>query len=247
MKLEDKLIVALDVDNLERAEYFVDILYPKVRLFKIGSQLFTACGPRAVELVAKKGAQVFLDLKWYDIPQTVISSVTSGTGLSCALASVQSPDSETIKQQTSLPVFMMTVHASGTKEMMRAAVFAAQQKAEALHKKRPYIVGVTVLTSTQPDAKTVGMVLERALLAKDAGLDGIVCSVHETAAVRDACGERFIIVNPGIRPKGANAGGQKRVATAKAAFQAGADYIVVGRPVLEAKNPLLALNGILRD
>lgn len=224
-----KLIVALDVDSLDKAELFVDILYPAVKFFKIGSQLFTACGPKAVEMVAQKGGQVFLDLKFHDIPNTVKSAAAAATSL--------------IGKDS--PVFMITVHTIGGKQMLEAAVCGARNKAEELKIKWPFIVGVTVLTSDNPGVNTTEMVLGRALRAKDAGLDGIVCSVWEAAVVREALGKDFLIVTPGIRPNEIDPGDQKRVATAAGALKAGANFIVVGRPILEAADPLRVVKNLL--
>ena len=227
--IEDKLIVALDVDTFKDAEHFVKILSSKVKIFKVGSQLFTACGKEAVDMIGDKGARVFLDLKFHDIPNTVKAATAAATNLSFPAVRME------------LPIFMITVHTIGGKQMLEAAVKGAEDKAAELKIKRPFIVGVTILTSDSAGANTTEMVLERAGWAKDAGLDGIVCSVFEAAAVRKACGKDFIIVTPGIRPKGTDAGDQKRVATAAEALKAGANFIVVGRPILEAADPLLAV------
>jgi len=186
--------------------------------------LFTAYGPRIVELVRKKGAQVFLDLKFHDIPNTVAGAV---------------------RQAVRLRVAMLTLHTVGGKEMLQVAAQAAAEEAKKNRIKKPLLLGVTVLTSDKAVKDTRATVVARARLARQAGLDGVVCSVHEAAAVRKACGRKFIIVTPGIRPAGAEAGDQKRVATAKTAFAAGANYIVVGRPILEAENPLRALKEIV--
>lgn len=231
-EISDKLIVALDVDTLEEAKRFVGILYPTVKLFKIGSQLFTACGPEAVKMVAEKGGKVFLDLKFYDIPRTVYAAVTSGTGLS------------TSAEPTIFPVFMMTVHIKGGIDMLKKAVEGASQKAGELKIKKPLVVGVTELTSQEASEKDI---VDAARIAKEAGLDGVVCSTLEARKVREEFGKNFIIVTPGIRPKGSSADDQKRTATAQEAIEAGADYIVVGRPILEASNPLLAAQEIRRE
>jgi orotidine-5'-phosphate decarboxylase len=171
-------------------------------------------------MVRKKGGGVFLDLKFHDIPNTVASAV---------------------RQAVRLGVMMMTLHVCGGKEMMRRAADAAGEEAAALKVRKPFLVGVTVLTSDTGSGNTLDTVLERAQLAKAAGLDGVVCSVHETAQVRKVCGPDFVIVTPGIRPKGADAQDQKRVATAADAVSAGSTYLVVGRPILEAEDPILAV------
>ena len=226
MKTAKKIILALDVADPKTARVFVEKLYPAIDVFKIGPVLFTAFGPKVVEMLHKKGAGVFLDLKFHDIPNTVASAV---------------------KQAARLKVKMLTLHVCGGEEMLKRAAEAAKEEAAKLKIKKPILLGITVLTSDKESANTRKLVLERARLAKKSGLDGIVCSVREAKAVRKACGRGFIIVTPGIRPKGAQAGDQKRVATAKDAFAAGADYIVVGRPILEAKDPLKAARAILKD
>lgn len=223
--LKEKLIVALDVDTLEKAEKIVGLLEGKVKYYKIGSQLFTAYGPKAVEMAAKKGGKVFLDLKFHDIPNTVYLSVSAATGLR--------------------NVVMMTVHTKGGEKMLREAARAANEKAQELKIPKPYIVGVTRLTSDADNGGIEHAVLEAARLAKDCGLDGVVCAATETKMVRDAFGRDFIIVNPGIRAKTAKLDDQKRVATAKEAIEAGASFIVVGRPVLEAADPLRAVEELL--
>jgi len=228
-----ELIVALDVDTLEKAKHFVGILYPTVKFFKIGSQLFTACGPEVVRKVAEKGGKVFLDLKFYDIPQTVYGS--SSTASSICIESSQPA------------VFMLTVHTQGGKEMLEAAVKGARDKSEKSGIPKPFVVGITVLTSTSKTEGTIDEVLKRAQLAKEAGLDGVVCSAQEALEVRKACGDDFIIVTPGIRPQGAEKNDQKRCATPQEAVKAGANFIVVGRPILEANDPLLAAKEILNS
>ena len=214
--MKNKLIVALDVDNLKQAEGLVDALCPIVRIFKVGSQLFTACGPGIVEMIQKKGARVFLDLKFHDIPNTVKKSVEAAAKLN---------------------VDMLTVHLAGGREILEAA---------ARIPKRPKIVGVTVLTSKSAE-DAAGRVLDLAKLAKQFGLDGVVCSVHEAARVRKECGDDFLIVTPGIRPKDYPSDDQSRVATPREAIEAGADFIVVGRPITQAKDPKEAAAKILEE
>jgi len=245
-----ELIVALDVDTLEKAKHFVGILYPTVKLFKVGSQLFTAYGPEAVKMVVKEGAKVFLDLKFHDIPHTVSSTVASGTSLSCEpvfVSTISSNIEEDVRQNTQPAVFMMTVHTMGGEEMLKAAVSGATEKAAELKIIKPFIVGVTRLTSDENSKNTLQAVLEAAKLAKNSGLDGVVCSVNEAAAVRSECGKDFIIVTPGIRPRGYNKDDQARVATEQEAIEAGADFLVVGRPILDAKDPVLATKIILES
>jgi len=247
LDLKEKLIVALDVDSLDKAKHFVDLLYPAVKFFKVGSQLFTAAGPAAIKMIGDKGAKVFLDLKFYDIPNTVYSAVASGTSstivihpIPTGLAEIKADNQ--VKKSISAPVFMMTVHIEGGEEMLRKAANGAKEKANELGIKKPYIVGITVLTS-KPVAPE--MVLERAKLAKDSGLDGVVCSAHEVQKIRSELGKDFIIVTPGIRPKGYKPDDQSRVDTAQAAIEAGANFIVIGRPILEAEDPLKVAKEIL--
>lgn len=222
--MKPELIVALDVNNLTKAEKFVDLLYPKVKVFKIGSQLFTLYGPKAVELVQRKGAKVFLDLKFHDIPNTVANASAAATRLG---------------------VFMFTLHAQGGPEMMRAAVQARDKEAAKSGMKPPLLIAVTLLTSQGKNSKILPFVLSFTKSAKESGLNGVVASVNEVAAIRKKFGKDLIIVTPGIRPRGAATGDQKRVATPQDAVKAGSDYIVVGRPILEAKNPVLATRLIL--
>jgi orotidine-5'-phosphate decarboxylase len=247
--IKDKLIVALDVKTLKDAERFVKILIPAgIKHFKIGSQLFTAYGPKAVQMVGKRGGKVFLDLKFHDIPHTVFCATSSGT--SCSYVAVAASClhlKKDIEGSMQPPVFMMTVHTDGGEDMLKQAVAGAQSRAAELNIPKPFIVGVTKLTSDKNAIGTVEAVLARARLAKKSGLDGVVCASLEAAAVRNDCGKDFIIVTPGIRPKGADVADQKRVATAKDAISAGANYIVVGRPILEAPDPLEAAKNIIRE
>ena len=224
--ISNKLIVALDVMTNKEAKRFVDRLYPKVNIFKIGPVLFTADGPKVAELIRKKGAEIFLDLKYHDIPNTVANAV---------------------RQAVRLKVKMLTLHVAGGQEMLKQAAQAAKEESAKLKIKKPLLLGITILTSDQESVNTKKIVLERAGLAKRSGLDGIVCSVREAAAVRKACGRDFVIVTPGIRPEGKDVNDQKRVASAKDAISAGADYIVVGRPILEAKKPLEAAKNIIKE
>ena len=244
LESKDKLIVALDVDNLKEAERFVDILYPTVKIFKVGSQLFTACGPEVVKMIGKKGAKVFLDLKFYDIPNTVFLSVGTGTGLNYEIL----PNiGKGVIDATQLAVFMMTVHTKGGIAMLKEAVRGAKQKAEELKIAKPFVVGVTRLTSEENKGDIQSEVLEGARLAKDDGLDGVVCSAQEAALIRKEFGKDFIIVTPGIRPKGAAVDDQRRTATASEAIAAGCNYLVVGRPIIKAKDPLKTAEEILAD
>lgn len=199
-------------------------------LVKIGSQLFTAEGPRAVERLAALGLGLFLDLKFHDIPNTVAGSVAAAAGLP--------------------GVQMMTLHTSGGLAMMQAARAAVSGK-----KRRPALLGVTILTSLDTAAlRRIGYVgpassrvLALARLAKEAGLDGVVASAHEAQAIRKACGPRFLIVVPGIRPASASVGDQARVATPADAIRSGANYLVVGRPITGAADPAASAQAIARE
>ncbi len=216
MKQESRLILALDVDSIQRAKYFVNKLYPKIKIFKVGSQLFTAYGPRIVDLIHRKGAQVFLDLKFYDIPNTVANAVRAAVRLK---------------------VKMVTLHISGGREMLVAAIDAAKKQAKSMGVKRPLLIGVTVLTSkSAPSAKILALAKE----GLDCGLDGVVCSPKEAGLLRKKIKKSFFIVTPGIRPNNAIGDDQKRTATAQEAIKAGSDFLVVGRPIIFAEDPLSA-------
>ena len=237
-KHKTELIVALDVDTLEQTQKLVDLLSP-VSFFKVGSQLFTSCGPAAVRFILARGKRVFLDLKYHDIPNTVASAVRLAIGLSGAVGNKMSKNAQGIS--------MFTVHIQGGREMMGAAAKAASEKAKELGLIKPLIVGISVLTSEQKKEGTQALVLERARLAKSAGLDGVVASLEEAAQIRKELGEDFIIVTPGIRPSGSVAGDQKRVGTPKEAVLAGSNFLVVGRPIIESPNPLETAKKILEE
>jgi len=193
-------------------------------MFKVGSTLFTAEGPQAVKKLAGQGAEIFLDLKFHDIPNTVAGAVA---------VAAQLPH-----------VRLLTLHASGGLAMMKAAREAVSEVA-GRRKQRPALLGVTILTSLDAAAlRRIGMrgtpgtqAVALARLAKEAGLDGVVASAHEVRAVRQACGPKFLIVVPGVRSAAASADDQSRIATPAEAIRAGANYLVVGRPILDAPNP----------
>ncbi len=220
MKDSEKLILALDVDTGRKAKYFINKLYPQIKVFKIGSQLFTACGPEIIKFVINKKAEVFLDLKFFDIPNTV----------ACA-----------VRQAVRLGVLMFTLHISGQEEMVRAAVSAVGEEAKRLKIRKPKVIGVTVLTSQEVNPDEI---LRLAKSGLKWGLDGVVCSARETGLLRKKLGKKFIIVTPGIRPRLSGKDDQKRVATAKESLRAGSSFLVVGRPILEAKDPLRAAKEI---
>jgi len=232
-----QLILSLDVDNFEEARKLIEDVADTVDIFKVGSQMFTAYGPFITRFLQAHGKKVFLDLKFHDIPNTVASAVKSAVSLSIA------PNGDSHWE----PLFMLTVHTVGGKEMLEAAVEAAQDQAQVLDVPRPLIVGVTVLTSTAHDANLEKTVLERARLAKESGLDGVVASVEEAAAIRRKFGNDFLIVTPGIRPAGASLNDQKRVATPAAAIAQGSNFLVVGRPIIQAASPHTAALQILEE
>ena len=214
--MKSKLIVALDVDSFEQAASLVKELAGVVDIFKVGSQLFTRIGPEIVEFIRDEQKQVFLDLKFHDIPNTVAQAVQSAAALGVA---------------------MLTVHASGGEEMIRAATRPIPGK--------PLILGVTVLTSTA--GKVEKEVSRLARLALTNGADGVIASPQEIRALRQEFGEHFLIVTPGIRPAWAEAGDQKRVMTPAEAVAAGASYIVVGRPIIAAEKPGAAALRIMTE
>jgi orotidine-5'-phosphate decarboxylase len=231
-----KMIVALDVDNYKEAEKLIAILDPVVEYFKIGSQLFTACGPTIVQYLLRKNKKVFLDLKFHDIPNTVASAVRVAVNI----------DGQTEKEKRQ-SIFMCTIHVLGGREMMMEAVKTAKQEAVKLGTQAPLIVGITVLTSESKKDNIRDIVLERARLAKDCGLSGVVASSEEAALIRENLGDDFVIVTPGIRPQGSDPGDQKRIATPFDAIKSGSDFLVVGRPIVQAADPLKAAKQVLDE
>lgn len=230
-----KLIVALDVETVQAARDLVSALRGVVEMFKIGSQLFTAAGPAFVREIVDSGAGVFLDLKFHDIPNTV------------AAAGVEA---------TRLGVSIFNVHAAGGSEMMKRTVEAVSRCSETEGRARPKVIAVTVLTSSNAETLSeIGVscdpadqVARLAVLAEAAGMDGVVASPLEVALVRTAVkNSDFIVVTPGVRPVGSDAGDQARVMTPRDAILAGADYLVVGRPIIAAADPALAVQRILDE
>ena len=228
--MNQKVIVALDVGSREEAIHLVKQLHDLAGMFKVGSQLFMAAGPAVVREIIDGGGRVFLDLKFHDIPNTVTQAAVEAARLG---------------------VSMMTIHASGGRAMMEAVSKELQDK---FTERRPIIVAVTVLTSLDTRALfEIGweqpldeQVPRLARLAEDCGIDGVVCSPREIQLVRKAVEPRFKIVTPGIRLPEQSLNDQQRVATPREAFEAGADYIVVGRAVTAERDPraaLLHLNG----
>jgi orotidine-5'-phosphate decarboxylase len=228
MDNKDRLIVALDVAGATQARQIVQAIGEAATTYKIGKQLFTAEGPQVVRDLVASGRKVFLDLKYHDIPNTVAGAVRSAAELG---------------------VSMLTVHASGGNRMLKVAVEAASQSST---KAKPMVLAVTVLTSlSDADLQELGIagdvlsqVLRLGALARAAGCGGLVASAQEARELRKALGEGFAIVTPGVRPAGASAGDQARVVTPKDAIAAGATYLVVGRPILEAPDPAKAAQQI---
>ncbi len=232
---KDKLIVALDVDSAQRARELVNSLRDMVGMFKVGSQLFTAVGPDIVREIVKAGSRVFLDLKFHDIPNTVLSA-----GI----------------EATRLGVSIFNVHALGGGEMMQRTADAVSQVAVKDGIERPLVIAVTILTSADTQqlaeigigSNPVEQVVRLSLLAESAGMDGVVASPHEIASVRSTVKRRdFKVITPGVRPAESALHDQKRVMTPSQAISAGADYIVVGRPITSAANPVDAARRIVAE
>jgi len=229
----NRILAALDVESAARALAVADSLRGSVGGFKVGKQLFTADGPGIVRELATRGDRVFLDLKFHDIPNTVAGAVESAVATGA---------------------WMMNVHAAGGRKMMQAAATAAASAAARAGRPRPLVIGVTVLTSldshdlleTGVSRTVVDQVIHLARLAQDAGLDGVVASPQEIAAIRHACGPDFLIVTPGIRLANGPLAkdDQARTMSPAEAMAAGASYLVIGRPITAATDPRAAAEGI---
>ena len=235
LSAKERLVLALDVEDFSSAENLVGLLKDYVGVFKVGSQLFTSEGADIVSMIMQSGSKVFLDLKFHDIPNTVKGAAESATKLG---------------------VYMFNIHTSGGYEMMKAAADAARETSIKLGIKKPLVLGVTILTSIDQQAleREIGLnktvkeqVVHLAKLAKSAGLDGVVASAQEIKEIRASCGEDFIILTPGIRPAGEELNDQKRIMTPKQALEQGADFLVIGRPIRNAKDPVKAAKNILND
>lgn len=231
---KEKIIFALDVEHFTEAQQWVNLLKGHVGMFKVGKQLFTHAGPKVVDMVRQKGQKAFLDLKFHDIPNTVAKAG---------------------EEATKLEVAMYNLHALGGFEMMKRTVEASRAVAKTLGTPRPIILAVTILTSMDEDSlKEVGVqgpILEEvgrlAALAMKAGVDGVVASPQEIGMIRERCGKKFLIVTPGIRLPSDKKDDQKRTLSPREAISAGADYLVIGRPIKEAKDPLETVQKIVED
>lgn len=233
MAVEDKLIVALDFPTWPEAERLVESL-PEVRFFKVGLEMYLASRGEAVTKLREMGKEVFLDLKFHDIPNTVAQA--------CRQAVVSGGS-------------IFNVHASGGRSMLKAAAQATAEAATQAGIEKPLLIAVTILTSMNKtelvevmgEQDLSGTVVRLAQLTKDAGLDGVVASPQEIQLIRSACGKDFKIICPGVRPRWAATGDQKRVMTPCEAIRAGADYLVVGRPITKAENPREAALKVLQE
>lgn len=227
MNQEARVIVALDFDDAAKAMALVDQLDPAACKLKVGKEMFTLFGPEFVKSLIAKGFDIFLDLKFHDIPNTVAKAC---------------------KAAAEMGVWMVNVHASGGMEMMKAAKNAIAGSSHPQTK----LIAVTVLTSMDqaqlndvvPEVSPAEQVKKLAQLTADSGLDGVVCSAKEAVMLRETHNDEFLLVTPGIRPAGADVGDQKRVMTPVDAIDAGVSYLVMGRPITQAENPLAALQAV---
>lgn len=223
---DPRVIIALDFADAGEALALAARLDPGACRLKVGKELFTAAGPGLIEQLRRAGFEIFLDLKYHDIPSTVAAACTAAAELG---------------------VWMINVHALGGRAMMEAAHAALSRR-----RTRPKLVAVTLLTSISAvDMQEIGLpgnsqeaVVRLSRLAQACGLDGVVCSAQEARDLRQQCGPNFLLVTPGIRPEGSLTDDQRRVATPRQALADGADYLVIGRPITRAPDPLVALHGI---
>lgn len=236
MEPKDRIILALDVDTQAEAVGLVKELGCLVGTYKIGMQLFNACGPDIVHRINDLGGRVFVDLKFHDIPNTVGAAGRVMTRLGCA---------------------MFNVHAAGGREMMKSIAREVASESQRLGAMQPLVLAVTVLTSIsqqelEEDVLIKGVALSEvvkrwAQMAQESGLGGVVCSPQEISVIRQACGPDFKIVTPGIRPAWSEAGDQKRITTPRQALDRGADYMVIGRPILKAADRIEAAQKIIEE
>jgi orotidine-5'-phosphate decarboxylase len=234
MPAREQLIVALDVGSADAGARLAESLRDRVGLFKVGSEVFTAEGPLLARHLVTSGHKVFLDLKFHDIPNTVKAAAREAAAMGASI---------------------FDVHAIGGRAMMEAALEGAREGAARSGRPRPLVVAVTVLTSlTGPDLEELGVlggpeetVIRLAKLAQTAGLDGVVASAKEIEPIRRACGERFVIITPGIRMPASASHDQARIATPGAAIKGGANYLVVGRPITQAPDPSAAAQAVVTE
>jgi len=228
-----KIIFAMDVKEFSDVQLWAELLSEHVGMFKVGKQLYTACGPAAVRMIQKCGGEVFLDLKYHDIPNTV------------AMAALEAAN---------LGVQLCDLHAMGGLEMMSTTMETLDKNFSGCTP-RPKVLAITVLTSsTEETLRGIGinlpvpeMVVKLAKLAKQAGVDGVVASPQEVGLIREACGKDFLVVTPGVRPSFAAVNDQKRIMTPAEAVKAGADYLVIGRPISAAESPVKAAQAIVDE
>ena len=234
MVARDRIIFALDVGDPASARMWVERIGSHVGWFKVGLELFSAAGPAVVDMIVSSGLKCFLDLKFHDIPNTVARAVRSAVRLK---------------------VQMMTVHISGGREMIRAALEAARQESETMGMPRPKIIGVSVLTSLdQNDLIDLGInrplkehLIGLAELACEEHIDGIVCSPADLPFLRAKVPDTAVIITPGVRPQWSEKGDQKRIATPQSAIRSGADLLVIGRPISKAPDPVQAIERIIQE
>ncbi|MBE0364036.1 orotidine-5'-phosphate decarboxylase [Pseudoalteromonas ulvae UL12] len=227
---DPKVLIALDYDDQNAAIEFVKQLSPNECRLKVGKEMFTYFGPQFVQQLIDLGFDIFLDLKFHDIPNTVAKAVTAAAKMG---------------------VWMVNVHASGGPEMMQKAKAALEEFGD----NAPLLIAVTVLTSMdEAELKRLGVnkspaeqVIYLANLAKESGLDGVVCSAQESQTLKAQFGQEFKLITPGIRPAGSDAGDQKRIMTPRQAIESGSDYLVIGRPITQSSNPAQTLNEINRS
>ena len=226
--MKNPIIVALDFPDMSKAKECIDLLLDKIEIFKVGLELFLNTGGEILDYLRSKNKKVFLDLKFHDIPNTVLNAA---------------------KFALSKDLFMFNVHTSGGYQMMKAVAKEAEGK-------NSLVIGVTLLTSLDQDdisqmfgteKKLSEVVFNLAKMLKKAGLDGVVCSAKEAKMLKEKLGNDFITVCPGIRPKGDERGDQKRVVTPAWAVKNGVDYMVIGRPITKAKDPVLVVEKILKE
>ena len=236
MQAKERIILALDVDDRSKALELVEQLKDYVGAFKVGMQLYNSLGPDIVRDIQDRGGKVFVDLKFHDIPNTVAAAGRVMTRLQC---------------------YMFNVHAAGGKEMMERMVQDVEKEAQQLRVQAPLLLAVTVLTSLsqqqlEEELFIKGMNIEElvvqwALMAQAAGMDGVVCSPREIRPIKQACGEKFKTITPGIRPVWAAAQDQKRITTPAQALELGTDYMVIGRPIRAAADPVEAAQKIIDE